>query len=123
MLGGVGIDDEDAVHSLVDVTRQRQRMAVIEMAAEGARLELVSEFTAGRHEPGTRYPIHSRRVESVEVHGMRMRAEILEDDTNPVAFGGAQRRSRHAAIEGPGREHDTRRDLDLLVFGGHLKGA
>ena len=54
---------------------------------------------------------------------MRMRAKVLEDDAQPLAFGGAQRRAGHAAVEGPGREHDARRDLDLLVLGGHLEGA
>ena len=32
----IGVDDEGAVHALVDVPLQRQGVAVIEMAAEGS---------------------------------------------------------------------------------------
>ena len=35
MARGIGVDDEGAVHALVDVPLQRQRVAVIEVAAEG----------------------------------------------------------------------------------------
>ena len=52
----IGIDDEDAVHAFVDVARQRQRMAVIEMAAERPGLELVDELAAGRDEPAPGTP-------------------------------------------------------------------
>ena len=56
-------------------------------------------------------------VDAVEMHRMRVRAVVPEDDPQPVALGRPQRRAGHAAVVGPGREHDARRDLDLLVLG------
>ena len=43
----VGVDDEGAVQALVDVPLQRQRVAVVEVAAERLGVELVDELAAG----------------------------------------------------------------------------
>ena len=50
----IGIDDEGAVHALVDVPLQRQGVAVIEVAAEREGVELVGEFLAGADLAGAR---------------------------------------------------------------------
>ena len=122
MAGRIGIDDEGAVHALVHVPLQRQRVAVIEVAAERLGVELVDELLARIDQAGARHAVHARRMDAVEMHRVRMRAVVLEDDPQPVAFGRAQRRAGHAAVVGPGREHDARRDLDLLVLGDDLEG-
>ncbi len=57
------------------------------------------------------------------MHRMRVRAGVPENDPEPVAFRRAQGRSGHPAIVRPGREHDARRDLDLLVLGSDLEGS
>ena len=44
-----------------------------------------------------------------------MRGAVAEPDPQPLALTGAQRGRRDAAVVGPGRELDARRDLDLLV--------
>ena len=84
MARGIGIDDESAVESLVDVPLQRQGMAVIEMAAEGLRFELVDELAAGIDNAGTRHAVHARRMDAVEVHRMGMRAAVDEPDSQPA---------------------------------------
>ena len=53
---------------------------------------------------------------------MAVRAVVPEDDANPVALGHPQAWAGHAAIVGPGREEDARRDLDLLVLADDLEG-
>ena len=58
---GVGVDDERAVEALVDVPLQRQRMAVVEVAAEGLCIELVGEGAARLDQPGARNAVHARR--------------------------------------------------------------
>ena len=59
-------------------------------------------------------------VDAVEVHGVGVGAGVGEVDAQPVALVGAQRRSRHLPVVGPGREEDAGGDLDLLVVGGDL---
>ena len=59
--GRIGIDDEGAVHALVDVPLQRQRMAMIEVAAERLGVELVDELLARTDQPGARHAVHARR--------------------------------------------------------------
>ena len=119
----IGIDDEGAVHALVDVPLQRQGMAVIEVASEGEGVELVGEFLAGSDFAGARDAVHAGRVDAVEMDGVAVRAVVLEDDANAVALGDAQAWARHPAIVGPGREEDARRDLDLLVLADDLEGS
>lgn len=123
MAGGIGVDDEGAVHALVDVTAQRHEVAVIEVAAEGEGVELVDELAAGFGHAGAGHPVHPRRMDAVEMHGVGMRAPVPEPDPHAVALGDPDRRARHAAVVGPGREHDPRGDLDLLVLGGDLELA
>ena len=118
----IGVDDEGAVHALVHVPLQRQRVAVIEVAAERLGVELVDELLARTDQPGARHAVHARRMDAVEMHRVRMRAVVPEDDPQPLALLGAERRPGHAAVVGPGREHDARRDLDLLVLGRDLEG-
>ncbi len=113
---GIGIDDEGAVHPLVDMPLQRQGMAVIEMAAERKGVELVREFLAGADLAGAGNSVHPGRMDAVEMDGMAVRAVVPEDDANPIALRDPQARAGHPAVIGPGREEDPRRDLDLLVL-------
>ena len=113
---GIGIDDEGAVHPLVDMPLKRQGMAVIEMAAERKGVELVCELLAWGDLAGAGNSVHPGRMDAVEMHGMAVRAVVPKDDANPIAFGDAQARSGDAAVIGPGRKEDPRSDLDLLVL-------
>ena len=90
-------------------------MAVVEMTPERACLKFVGESLAGQNLARARYAIHARRVNAVEVHGMRHGAGVGELDADQVALGGAQRRAGDAAVVGPGREVHARRDLDLAI--------
>ena len=54
---------------------------------------------------------------AVEVNRVGMRALVQEIDADPIAFGRAQRRSRHLAVERPRREEHAGRDLDLAIDG------
>ena len=74
LTGWVGVDHEQAIHALVHVPLQRQGVAVIEMAAEGLGVELVDELLAGTDQPGAGNAVHPRRMDAVEMHGMRVRA-------------------------------------------------
>ena len=47
-----------------------------------------------------------------------MGAAVEEPDAQALALDAAERRARHAAVEGPGGEGDARRDLELAVDGG-----
>ena len=123
MAGRIGVDDEGAVHALVDVPLQRQGVAMIEVAAERPRVELVDELTARLDHSRARHAVHARRVDAVEVHRVRMGAFVAEDDPQPVAFGRANGRARHPPVVGPGREEEAGGDLDLLVLADDLVGA
>ena len=72
----IGIDDEGAVHPLVDVPLQRQRVAVIEVAAERQGVELVDELAAGIDHAGAGNAVHARGMDAVEMHRVRMRSLI-----------------------------------------------
>ena len=111
------IDDEDAVEPLVNVALQRNRVAVIEMQAERLGVELVDELAARHHLMFGQRPVHLRRMPAVEMNRVRVRALIQERDANAVAFGRADRRARHLAVERPRRKEDARRDLDLAIDG------
>ena len=87
----IGIDDEGAVHALVDVPLQRQRVAVVEVAAERTGVELVDELFARRRSspaPGT----PSMRAAWMPWKCMVCGCEpvVLEDDAQPVALGGRE---------------------------------
>ena len=102
----------------MDVPLQRQRMAVIEVAAEGLGVELVGEGLARLHQPGARNAVHARGMDAVEVHRVRVGRAVGEMDAEPLALGAAERRAGHAAVIGPGRKEHARRHLDLDVAGG-----
>lgn len=104
-----------AVEPLVDVPFQRHRMAVIEVAAEGLGVELVGPRLARRDLAGAGNAVHAGRVDAVEVHRVRVAAGVAEANADAVALGRADRRTRHPAIVGPGREEQVRGNLDLLV--------
>jgi hypothetical protein len=122
VLGGVGIDDVGPVEPLVNVALERARVAVIEVAAEGPGLELVDELLPDLNlaaaDPG--HSVLEGAVDAVEVHGVGMSTGIGEVDAQPIPLVGAQRRSRHLPVVGPGREEDAGGDFDLLVVGGDL---
>jgi len=82
----IRVDHEGTVHALVEVPLQGQRVAMVEMAAERLGIEFVDEFVAGVDQARPRHAVHPRRVDAVEMHGMRVRAVILEDDPQPVAI-------------------------------------
>ena len=112
-----GIDDEGAVEALVDVALQRHRVAVIEVQAERLGVELVDESIAGHHLVLGQRAVHLRRMPAVEMDRVGVGALIQEIDADPIPFGGAQRRTRHLAVERPCREEHAGRDLDLAIDG------
>ena len=122
VLGRIGIDDVGAVEPLVDVALQRRRVAVVEVAAEGLGLELVGELLPDLDlaAADAGHAVLEGAVDAVEVHGVGVGAGVGEVDAQPIPLVGAQRRSRHLPVVGPGREEDAGRDLDLLVVGGDL---
>ncbi len=113
----VGIDDEGTVKPLVNVTFQRHRVAVIEVTAEGNGIEFVDEGVARRDLARARHAVHARGVDSMEVHGVRMRSGVGKSDTDPIALCSPDCRTRDAAVEGPGRKDDAGCDFDFFVFG------
>ena len=120
----IRVDDEGAVEALVDVPLQRQRVAVVEMAAEGLGRRTrrrTPRRAAISPAPGT----PSMRAEWMPWKCMRVRhvAGVEEADAQPVALGRAQGRTGHAAIVGPGRKEHAGRDLDLLIDRGDLELA
>ena len=62
-------------------------------------------------------PVHLRRMPSVEVHRVRVRALVQEIDADAIAFRRADGRTRHLAVVGPRRKEDARRNLDLAIHG------
>src|SRR5687768_3858122 len=115
MASGIGIDDEAAIHALVDMAFQRQRMAVIEMAAEGVGIEDIFEHLAWLDEAGAGDAVHAPGVDAVEMHGVRMGAAVLEADAQALALATAQCGAGDAAGESPGWEHDAGGHFHFLV--------
>jgi hypothetical protein len=115
------IDDERPVEAFRDVPGQRRGVAVVQMQPERLGLELVGELLADLDQaaadvltdPGR--AVHLRRVDAVEVNGVRMRPGVDEVDAQQVAFVCTQRRPRHAAVVRPRGVPDARDDLDVLV--------
>src|SRR5205807_1040077 len=93
-----GIDDERAIHPLVNVPLERRGVAVIEVAAERLGIKFIGEgltrvdLTA----PYAGHTIHFRRMEPMKMDGMRVRAEVRKLDAYPVAFGAADGWSWHS---------------------------
>ena len=104
----------------MDVALQRHRMAVVEMQTERVGVELVEELAARRDLLVRVRSVHRRRVPAVEVERVRVAPLVDEPDAHEVALGGADRRTRNLAVEGPGREEDAGGDLDLAVGGEDL---
>ena len=119
----VGIDNEKPVEPLVDMPFQRQRVTVIEMAAERLGIELIDELLARIDHTSAGDTVHARGVDAVKMDRMGLRVVIAEDDLSPFTFGCSQRRAGHLAIVGPGRKHDAGRDLDFFVDGFHDEGV
>src|SRR3712207_1893598 len=105
---------ERPVEPLLYVLPQGRGVAVVEVHPERLGVELVDELLPGTDE--LEHPIHVRRVETVEVDRVRVRASVLEHYPQPVPFPRPQGRPRHLAVVGPRRIHHPRRDLDLDVL-------
>ena len=120
--GRIRVDDERTVQPLVQVPLQGRGVAVVEVDAERFGGELVGVRVADLDIAATDsgHTIVVGAVDAVEVHRVRVAAGIDEVDAEEIALVGPQRRTRHAAVVGPGREEDARRDLDLLVVGHDL---
>src|SRR5688572_30703025 len=88
-------------------------MAVIQLQTERLGVELIHERPTWLHH--FERAIHIRRMDSVKVNGMRMRARIREMYANPITFSAPQRRARHLPVVRPRREVNARRNLDFLV--------
>ena len=116
------VDHEGAVHAPGDVLGQRRDVAVVQVQAERLGLELVGDRLARGDDAGadTRHAVHLGGMDPVEVDRVRMLGPVAEPDPKPLALARPQRRRRDAAVVGPGRELDARRDLDLLVDGDQL---
>ncbi len=115
---GIGVDDEGPVEPLVDVSLQGDRVAVVEVAAEGEGVELVDGGVARLDHPGAHpgHPVHRGGVDPVEVDRVRVGPAVGEVDTDPVPFIAADRRPGDAPVVDPGGEEEARGDLDLLVL-------
>ncbi len=91
---------------------------MIEMATEWLGIHLIGKALTRRDQAGARHPVHACGVDRMEMDRVRMGAGIDEVDAQPFAFDASQRRSGDAALIGPGRKKNARRDFDFLVDGG-----
>jgi hypothetical protein len=96
------------------VLPQRRGVAVVEVHPERLGVELVDELLPGTDE--LERPVHVRRVDAVEVDGVRVRPLVLERDAHQIPLPGPQGWSRHLTVERPGRVKHPRRHLDLGVL-------
>ena len=97
----------------MDVLLQRRRVAVVELQAGRLGRELVDELVPRADD--LEDAVHVRRVDAVKVNRVRVRAGVDEAHAEDVVLGRADDRPRHGAVVRPGREEDSRRDLDLAV--------
>jgi hypothetical protein len=88
------------------------------MGAERLGVELVDELLPHPHD--LEHAVHVGRVDAVEVHGVGMRAAVLERNAYPIPLGRPQRRPRHLTVVGPRRVHDAGRHLYLGILRRHL---
>src|SRR5665811_674246 len=114
----IGIDNEGAIESLVDMPFQRRGMTVIQMAAERKSVEFVDEILSWPDFARARNAVHPSRMDAMEMHGVNVATGVAENDADSVALGDTQGWTRDPTTVGPGREHDPRRDFDLLVLRG-----
>jgi hypothetical protein len=64
--------------------------------------------------------VHRRAVDTVEVHRVRVGAVVDEHDAEAVTLVAAEGRAGHLTVVGPGREKESRGDLDLPIDGDDL---
>src|SRR5680860_545071 len=116
-LNRIRVDDERPVETFMNMSFQRSGMAVIQVNPKGFGIELVSEYLAGLDISPTDacHTIKESAVDAVEMHGVRVGAVIDEMNTQTFPFVAPQGGAGHLTVIGPGREEDSRRDLDLLV--------
>ena len=116
------VDDHRAVHAAGNVLGERADVAVVEVQAERLGAELVDRALARLDHTGADpgYAVHLGGVKAVEVDRVGVRRTVDEPHPDQIALGGPQSRPRDAAVVGPGRIANPRRDLDLLVLGDHL---
>src|SRR4051794_33737827 len=97
-------------------------MAVVEVEPERRGVELVDGRVAGSDvagaDPGD--AVHHVTVDAVEVDRVRVPRPVDEANPQSLALARPERRPRDAAVVGPGRVLDPRRDLDLAVLGDEL---
>src|SRR4029450_11257805 len=96
----LGVDDEGAVHPLRDVIGEGKRVAVIEMQAEGLRVELVGDRSTRWDHPGaeTWNTVHLCGMDAVEVDRVGMRGAVTELDPQSLAFAAAERGTGNPAV-------------------------
>src|SRR5215207_570037 len=82
-------------------------------------VELVHELLSCSYE--LEDPVHVRRVEAVEVDGVRMRTVVLEADAQSLPLRGPQGRTRHLPVVGPRRIHDARSNFYLGLLSRQLE--
>jgi hypothetical protein len=118
----LGVDDEGAVQALGDVRGQRRGVTVVEVQAERLGVELVHGRAAGLDQSGagSGHAIHVRRVDAVEVDGVRVERGVAKADAQALAFTGPQRGPGDAAVVRPRGEGDAGGDLDLLLVSDEL---
>ena len=121
--GRIRINHKQAVHAFVQMPGQRQCMAMIKMAAEWLCIEFINELFARVDDTGPWHAVHPRRMDPMEMQGMRVRSIVLQSDLEAVSLSCPQCRPRYPAVIGPGREHYTRRDLNFLLFDGDFEAA
>src|SRR6266511_4501725 len=104
-------------------------MTVVQVQAEGAGVELVRELLTHLDQPAADLltdaggAVHCRRMDSVTVNGVRMRAGVDEVDAQQIAFACAQGWTGDAAVVCPGGVPHAGDDLDLLVVRDELPFA
>src|SRR6478752_9614627 len=115
----IGIDDERAVESLMNVPLQRAGVAVVEMEPERLGGEFVGVLIADGDlaPPDACDAVMKRAMNAVEVHRVWMRAGVREVNAQQIALVGAQGRPRHPAVVGPGGKEKPGCNLDLAVEG------
>jgi hypothetical protein len=101
----------------MDVTLERHDMTVVQMQPEWARIELIREIAADWN--SRRHTIHARRMDAVEMDGVRHRGSIPEAEPQQVVLPAPEGGTRNLTVVGPGGEEHARRHLDFFVNRDH----
>ena len=101
------------IEPFVDVTFQRDCMAVVEMESTRLGFEFVNEFLSGLYD--FKDPVHVGRMKTVKVDGVCMGPPVSEVDPELISFGASHRGSRNLTVVRPGWEVEPWRNLDFLV--------